>query len=107
MRLLVDLASCDNPDSGIGRRALALWPRVAGRLSARGGAVLLPRADIRIQTLAAGLAIRALTAAYTRQRVGDALLMPLSVLLMTWIAVQSVWWRWRGQGQWKGRAVPT
>ena len=56
---------------------------------------------------AAGLAIRALTAAYTRQRVGDALLMPLSVLLMTWIAVQSVWWRWRGQGQWKGRAVPT
>ncbi|MCA9322385.1 MAG: glycosyltransferase family 4 protein [Planctomycetes bacterium] len=41
MRLLVDLASCDNPDSGIGRRALALWPRVAGRLSARGGAVLL------------------------------------------------------------------
>ncbi|MCL4869585.1 MAG: glycosyltransferase [Anaerolineae bacterium] len=55
--------------------------------------------------LLVGLLLRGSTAWFTRQRVKDALFMPISVLLMTWIAGQSVWWRWRGRGQWKGRTV--
>lgn len=55
---------------------------------------------------ALGLAIRALTAAVTRQRPLDALLMPLSVLLMTVIAAQAIWWQWRyGGPRWKGRTI--
>ena len=52
-----------------------------------------------------GVAIRAVTAAFTRQRPLDALLMPLSVLLMTRIAAQSIWWHWRGGPWWKGRVI--
>jgi chlorobactene glucosyltransferase len=52
-----------------------------------------------------GLAVRMLTAVATRQRPGDALLMPLSVLLMTRIAAQAVWWHWHGGPRWKGRVV--
>lgn len=56
---------------------------------------------------AAGVAVRGLTAYATRQRVGDALLMPLSALLMTWIAARAVLWQWRFGGvKWKGRIVP-
>lgn len=56
--------------------------------------------------VALGVAVRALTAAVTLQRVRDAVLMPVSVLLMTRIAVQAVWWRWRyGGPQWKGRVL--
>lgn len=53
-----------------------------------------------------GICLRILTAAVTRQRLGDALLMPISVLLMTRIAVQSIWWHWRyGGPKWKGRVI--
>ncbi|MBC7810435.1 MAG: glycosyltransferase [Burkholderiales bacterium] len=53
-----------------------------------------------------GIGVRALTAAVTRQRVLDAVYMPLSVLLMTWIAGQALWWRWRyGGPRWKGRSL--
>ncbi len=53
-----------------------------------------------------GIGTRALTAAATRQRVIDSLLMPLSALLMTRIAAQSVWWRLRfGGPRWKGRTI--
>jgi hypothetical protein len=31
--------------------------------------------------------------------------MPISVLLMTRIACQSLWWHWRGGPQWKGRIL--
>lgn len=56
--------------------------------------------------VAAGVAARAVTAAATHQRVRDALLMPVSVLLMTWIALRSIWWRWRFGGVlWKGRVL--
>jgi chlorobactene glucosyltransferase len=56
--------------------------------------------------IALGLGVRMLTAAATRQRLGDALLMPVSVLLMTRIAAQAVWWQWRyGGPKWKGRVV--
>jgi chlorobactene glucosyltransferase len=56
--------------------------------------------------IATGTGIRALTAAFTHQRTGDALLMPVSVLLMTRIAMQSIWWQMRYGGPiWKGRTV--
>lgn len=52
------------------------------------------------------LFLRALTAHATGQRTIDALFLPLSVLLMTRIALQSLWWHWwRGGPQWKGRTV--
>jgi chlorobactene glucosyltransferase len=53
-----------------------------------------------------GVGIRTLTAVATRQRLLDAVLMPFSVLLMTRIATQAVWWQWRYGGPlWKGRTV--
>ncbi|NJL93506.1 MAG: glycosyltransferase [Anaerolineae bacterium] len=53
----------------------------------------------------AGTGVRALSAAITRQRPQDALLMPLSVLLMTRIAWRSARWKRGGRGQWKGRTL--
>jgi len=54
-----------------------------------------------------GVGIRALTAAFSLQRVRDALWMPVSTLLMAVIASQSIAWRLRfGGPQWKGRTVP-
>lgn len=52
-----------------------------------------------------GLLTRALTAWLTGQRPRDALLMPLSVLLMTVVAGQALWWRHQGGPRWKGRVV--
>jgi chlorobactene glucosyltransferase len=53
-----------------------------------------------------GVGLRMLTAAVTRQRLLDALLLPVSVLLMTRIAFQAIWWRWRYGGPvWKGRVI--
>jgi len=53
-----------------------------------------------------GLGVRALTAAVTGQRPGDALLMPLSVILMSRIALRAIWWQWRyGGPRWKGRTL--
>ncbi|NWF68869.1 MAG: glycosyltransferase [Chloroflexi bacterium] len=61
-----------------------------------------PLAPLLLTTI--GVLIRALTAASTCQRIADALLLPLSVLLMTRIAAQAVYWRLRyGGPQWKGR----
>lgn len=55
-------------------------------------------------TLSVG--VRMLTAAMTRQRLADALLMPLTVLLFTRIAIQAVYWQRRyGGPQWKGRTI--
>ncbi len=54
------------------------------------------------------IALRMLTAASTRQRLLDALFMPLSVILMTRIAAQAIYWRLRYGGvQWKGRTLTT
>ena len=51
-----------------------------------------------------GVGVRALTAAFSRQRVQDALGLPVSTLLMAVIAAQSIWWRVRyGGPRWKGR----
>ncbi len=52
------------------------------------------------------IALRMLTAAASRQRLLDGLLMPLSVILMTRIAAQALYWRFRYGGvQWKGRTL--
>jgi chlorobactene glucosyltransferase len=54
--------------------------------------------------LLTGLAVRMLAAAVTRQRLVDAVWLPVSVLLMTWVAGQALWWRYRAGGPiWKGR----
>jgi chlorobactene glucosyltransferase len=53
-----------------------------------------------------GVGARAVTAGATHQRISDAPLMPLSVLLMTYVALRAVWWRWRfGGAVWKGRIL--
>ncbi len=52
---------------------------------------------------ASGCLIRALTAAATRQRIADAIFMPLSPILMTLIVVRALHWRFSGGPQWKGR----
>lgn len=55
--------------------------------------------------IALALLIRALTAAVSRQRLLDALFLPLSVLLMTVVAAQSILWHMNGTAQWKGRTL--
>jgi chlorobactene glucosyltransferase len=53
-----------------------------------------------------GLAVRLLSAAATRQRLTDALLLPFSTILITVIAARSLWWHFRyGGPQWKGRTI--
>ena len=83
---------------------LFLWPWLwlaAGRGWALPGWPLWPLALVT-----AGIGLRGLTAHASGQRVGDALLMPVSALLMTWITVQALWWRVRYGGvRWKGRVV--
>lgn len=77
-----------------------LW-LIAGRLLPHGGEYpALPLALIGL-----GVAVRALTAWVTRQRIADALLMPISALLMTAIAVQALRWRRFGGVRWKGRQI--
>lgn len=57
--------------------------------------------------IALGVGIRALTAATSGQRPTDALLLPVSIMLMTAIAIRSVWQQWQHGGpQWKGRSIP-
>ncbi len=50
-----------------------------------------------------GVLIRALTAAVTHQRIGDAITLPISVIAMTLIAVRAVQWYFSGGPRWKGR----
>lgn len=67
---------------------------------------MTPYPEWPLALIAAGLGVRALTAAHTHQRIGDALLMPVSVLLMTRIAAQAIYWHYRyGGPQWKGRVI--
>lgn len=56
--------------------------------------------------VAASVTVRGLTAYVTRQRVADALLLPISVLIFTFIAARAVWWRVHYGGvYWKGRVI--
>jgi len=96
-----------------------LWPwawLVAGNWLLETGSWRLPVAASSFQLPAwpwwpallagGGIAIRAVTAWFTRQRVRDALLMPCSVLLMTVIAAKSAYWQIRYGGPvWKGRVI--
>jgi chlorobactene glucosyltransferase len=52
-----------------------------------------------------GVGVRALTAAVSGQRVMDAVWLPISVGLMTIIAVQSLYWQLTGGPRWKGRRL--
>lgn len=53
-----------------------------------------------------GLAVRAVTAVFTRQRPADALLMPVSAVLMSIISALACWWQVRYGGPvWKGRVI--
>jgi chlorobactene glucosyltransferase len=54
-----------------------------------------------------GITLRALTAAFTHQRILDAFLMPISVVLMTRIAIQAIYWHYYGAANWKGRTIQT
>lgn len=55
-----------------------------------------------------GVNVRALSAALTRQRLADSLLMPLSVALMTVIALRAAYWQvCLGGPQWRGRTIKT
>jgi chlorobactene glucosyltransferase len=52
-----------------------------------------------------GIGARALTAIASHQRAQDALLLPLSAILMTVIAGRALWWQMRQGGpNWKGRS---
>jgi len=53
-----------------------------------------------------GLTVRGLTAVISRQRLADAVWLPLAVILMTIIAGQALWWQFRHGGpQWKNRVI--
>ena len=81
-----------------------LWPWLWLALGWLGGLPGWPLWPLLLVGL--GVGIRMLTAAVTRQRLGDAFLLPVSTLLMTRIALQAVWWRWRyGGPRWKGRTI--
>ncbi len=59
-----------------------------------------------ISWLALALLIRGLTAQSTHQRLEDSLLLPYSVILMTIIAIQAIWWDWKHGGPiWKNRTI--
>lgn len=54
----------------------------------------------------AGMVVRGVTASFTRQRARDALLMPVTVTVMTWISLLACWWQIKYGGPvWKGRLV--
>lgn len=67
--------------------------------------LLGPHAPLALLNLALGLALRAISAWYTHQRVVDALTLPLGVLLMTRIAWQSIRWHYDGGVIWKDRRI--
>jgi chlorobactene glucosyltransferase len=52
-----------------------------------------------------GISLRAVSAWFSHQRVLDSLFMPISVLLMTVIALQSIYWHFTGTAVWKGRKL--
>lgn len=57
--------------------------------------------------IATALLTRALTAAVSRQRIRDSLLLPVSILLMTLIAFRALSWHFSGGPEWKGRRLST
>ncbi len=78
---------------------LGPWVWLAAAL-VTGAPLLWPAALVAL-----AIAVRGLSAILSRQRARDAVLMPVSVLLMTAIAARALWWRWRGGPRWKGRVL--
>ena len=60
---------------------------------------LLPPSDsyplVPLALTLMGISLRALTAAATHQRWYDAIWLPISALLLTWIALSAIWSQWR------------
>jgi chlorobactene glucosyltransferase len=84
--------------------AVFLWPALWLIFGATWSLPFWPLWPLALTAL--GIGSRAVAAGATRQRIGDALLMPISVLLMTYIAFRAIWWRWRFGGVlWKGRVL--
>jgi chlorobactene glucosyltransferase len=84
--------------------AVFLWPTLWLLFGAHWLFPLWPLWPLALVAL--GMVIRGVAAGATHQRIGDALLLPVSVLLMTYIAFRAVWWRWRFGGViWKGRIL--
>lgn len=62
--------------------------------------------ELPLAMVALGWGIRSLSAAVSNLKVRDAFLLPLSVVLMTVIAAQAMWWHYRYGGPlWKGRRL--
>lgn len=84
-----------------------LVPPGTGVAAGTGGGILAGSWPLwPLALAAAGIVVRAITAAATRQRVGDALLMPVSVVLMTLVALRAATWARSGGPRWKGRVAP-
>ncbi len=60
---------------------------------------------VGLAALALGIGARALSAAANRESPLWALGMPVSVMLMTVVAGQALWWHWNGGPVWKGRVL--
>ncbi len=88
---------------------LALGWLDSGPLSVAAGslAVSLPGWPLwPLALTAAGMGVRGVAAAFTHQRVQDALLMPVTVVVMTAISLLACWWQVRYGGPvWKGRVI--
>lgn len=68
----------------------------------------LETSQVCLAMISLGTGTRLLTAAVSRHRLLDALFLPVSVVLMTVIAAQSLWWHYRYGGPlWKGRQIVT
>jgi chlorobactene glucosyltransferase len=92
--------------SGVFHTGLFLWPWAWLALGALRPSAGWP--DMPLAMLALGILLRALTAAVSGGRVGDALLLPISNLLFWIIALRSLAWHFgRGGPLWKGRWINT
>jgi chlorobactene glucosyltransferase len=85
--------------------ALFLWPWLWLPLGVFLPALRPNWPEVPAAMIALGLGIRLLSASAARHRLADALFLPVSTLLMTVIAAQSMIWRARGTAVWKGRRI--
>ncbi len=78
------------------------WLAIGLILNIRNGGLVIPLAMVGL-----GVGARALSASVSGNRMQDALLMPVSVVMLTIIGGISVWWHYHDGGpQWKGRRIP-
>jgi hypothetical protein len=87
---------------------LAPWVYLAWLLltgSPAGAALAMIILGMGVRALSAALPPDLPASANLGQRLLGALLLPASVVTMSIIAGQALWWRYRGGPQWKGRTV--